>query len=357
MQDQSRTSGSIMDGQAYSDAQSAGQRLIVGFDGTEFNDDLMFLIDTLKVGGIILFARNLSSPDRIRSLCQSVQQYAGSCGQPPLFIAIDQEGGEVARLKEPFTQFSGNPGMESHAQAERFAKVTASELARVGINMNMAPVMDVAPQNCNSVMAGRAFGHDPAWVADLGVKVIENLQKNHIISVTKHFPGIGRTSLDSHLDLPELDIDLATLESTDLFPFQAAIDCGVAGIMLAHVHYRPLDPDWPASLSKILTRKILRDRMGFDGLVLTDDLDMGAIAKHYDIKTVTRRITDAGIDIALICHRSAKIESAFETIVKGFRDSERLRAMGDESMLRILRLKQKYCKRSQVQGSGFNVQG
>jgi len=131
-----------MDISEFSNEQLAGQRLMVGFDGTRLNDDLMFLIDTLKVGGIILFSRNLTSPDQIKDLCLSVQEYAVKCGQPPLFISIDQEGGKVARLEEPFTQFPGNPHMKNDEDARHFAEITASELKNVGINMNMAPVME-----------------------------------------------------------------------------------------------------------------------------------------------------------------------------------------------------------------------
>ncbi|MGD9359571.1 MAG: glycoside hydrolase family 3 N-terminal domain-containing protein, partial [Desulfobacterales bacterium] len=161
---------------AFSNEQLAGQRLMVGFDGTDLNADLKFLIKRLKSGGIILFSRNIETPDQIKHLCNEVQNYAQRCGQPPLFIAIDQEGGQVARLKEPFSQFPGNPHMANEKDAVQFAETTAAELARVGINMNMAPVLDIAPETINSIMAERAFGADPAWVTRLGIKVIEHLQ-------------------------------------------------------------------------------------------------------------------------------------------------------------------------------------
>jgi beta-N-acetylhexosaminidase len=180
-----------MDIENFSLEQCAGQRLMVGFEGIELNDELMFLIDTIKVGGIILFAQNLSNPEQIKHLCSSAQEYARSHLQPSLFIAIDQEGGKVARLKKPFTLFPGNPTMEGPEDARHFALVTAAELKKIGINMNLAPVMDVAPKGINSVMAARVFGHDPQCVAELGATVIQFLQKNKIMSVAKHFPGIG----------------------------------------------------------------------------------------------------------------------------------------------------------------------
>ena len=152
-----------MDITKFSDEQIAGQRLMIGFDGTALNTDLMYLIDTIKVGGIILFSRNLSTPAQIKNLCASVQEYAMACGQPPLLIAIDQEGGQVARLKEPFTQFPGNPHMHGEEDAESFARITSVELKRIGVNMNMAPVLDVAIKGTGSVMVERAFGDNPGW--------------------------------------------------------------------------------------------------------------------------------------------------------------------------------------------------
>ncbi len=187
--------------------QQAGQRLMVGFSGTNLDDELKYDIDTLKVGGLILFSRNIVSPAQIEALCTDAQAYAQQSGQPPLFIAIDQEGGKVARLKPPFTQFAGNPALQTTAQAVDFARITARELTQIGVNMNMAPVLDIAPAEIESVMRTRAFGHDPQWVASMGCTVVEHLQANGIVAVGKHFPGIGRTILDSHEDLPELDID------------------------------------------------------------------------------------------------------------------------------------------------------
>jgi len=329
---------------AFSDEQLAGQRLMTGFDGTTLNADLKFLINHLKIGGIILFSRNLETPDQIKHLCNEIQNYARLCEQPPLFIAVDQEGGQVARLKEPFTQFPGNPYMKSEEDAIHFAQVTATELTRVGINMNMAPVMDVASGEINSIMAQRAFGGDPAWVTRLGVKVIEHLQSNNIIAVAKHFPGIGRTVLDSHMDLPMLDDDLSAFERMDLIPFEASIQHGVSGVMLSHIFYKNLDPQWPASLSDKIAKTLLREQMGFDGIVLTDDLDMGAIVKHYDIQTAIRRILAAEIDLALICHKGPNIEIAYKTLLQEIRVSADMKAKGIESAKRIMKLKEKYLK-------------
>ncbi len=322
--------------------QQAGQRLMVGFEGTGLNEDLKDLINRLKIGGIILFAGNLKSPDQIKELCRSIQDYAKICQQPPLFIAVDQEGGLVARLQEPFTIFPGNPHMKTEEDAVHFAEITAAELNQVGINMNMAPVMDVSPEGSGSIMAERTFGDNPAWVSRLGVKVIEHLQLNNIMAVAKHFPGIGRTTLDSHMDMPVLHDDLSVMEQFDLIPFEAGIQNNVSGVMLSHIFYTKLDPQWPASLSPQIANNLLRKQMGFDGLVLTDDLDMGAISKHYDIHTAIHQILAADIDLTLICHKGPTIEIAFEEILKEMTDSPELKARGIESMERIMEAKRRY---------------
>jgi beta-N-acetylhexosaminidase len=322
--------------------QLAGQRLMVGFDGKQLNPDLKFLIADLKVGGIILFSQNAETPAQVKKLCESIQGYARKNGQPPLMIAIDQEGGQVARLKEPFTQFPGNPSMKRKKDAVYFAETTAAELAQAGINMNLAPVVDVAPKGIDSIMAGRSFGHDPDWVSKLGVTVISHLQRNKIMAVAKHFPGIGRTVFDSHIDLPFFDGDLSELESCDLVPFEACIRKGVAGMMLSHIIYRKIDPQWPASLSQRVAGTLLRKRMRFSGITMTDDLDMGAINKHYEIKTAIRQILLAGIDITLICHKGPNIEIAYQEILKCLKDSSQLRTQGIESIKRIMALKEEY---------------
>jgi beta-N-acetylhexosaminidase len=323
-------------------AQKAGQRLMAGFDGKALNADLKFLIQTLKVGGLILFSRNLGHPDEIRQLCGDVQDYARSSGQPPLIIAIDQEGGQVARLKAPFfSEFPGNPAIKSPEDAVNFARVTATELRSIGVNMNYAPVLDVTRPDIPGIMAGRSFGSNPHCVAELGTAVIKTLEGNGILSVAKHFPGIGRTVLDSHLDLPTVKEDLDALDSCDLIPFQAAIQSNVSGIMLSHILYEKLDPQWPASLSVCIARDLLRVRMKYTGLVMTDDLDMGAITRHYALDTAVDQALLSEIDQLLICHKSPAMDAAFEQIQKRIRDNASLDVLSDQSIRRILAAKEK----------------
>ena len=324
----------------------AGQRLMVGFDGTGFNENLEFLIGTLNVGGLILFSRNLEDPVQIRQLCRDCQAHARQSNLPPLFIAVDQEGGQVARLKPPFSQFPGNPAMQDREDAVAFARITARELKDIGINMNMAPVLDIVPEGFDSIMKERAFGSDPQWVAAMGTTVIDHLQQRGIMAVAKHFPGIGRTVLDSHLALPDLDADAHVLGASDLIPFQAAIEKNVAGMMLSHIRYTAIDPVWPASLSPAITAELLREQMGYQGVVMTDDLDMGAIKPGYDIPTAIGQILRSDVDIALICHQGPDIQTAWETIRSQLAEDEDLQAMGQRSLDRILRLKKVFLSES-----------
>ena len=323
-------------------AQLAGQRLMVGIDGGTLTQDTAYLIDTLKVGGVVLFKRNLSSPDQIKDLCQSLQAHAKSAGQPPLMIAVDQEGGQVARLRAPFTEFRGNAAMTRPKDADDFARITATELSQVGINMNLAPVLDVLPKEAQSVMAGRSFGEDAGWVAKMGARVIEGLQRRGVMAVAKHFPGIGRTTLDSHLDKPTLDADEATLAHSDVLPFQRAVECAVAGIMLSHIDYSAIDSKWPASLSSKIVREWLRHRLQYDGVVMTDDMDMGAICNYYPMPLIVDRVLAADIDMMLICHRSEKMEMAFERMIQQLEKSTEAANQSHQSHQRIMKLKAKY---------------
>ncbi|MGA9535049.1 MAG: beta-N-acetylhexosaminidase [Desulfobacterales bacterium] len=322
--------------------QLAGQRLMVGFDGTTFNDDLRFLIGTLNIGGVILFTRNIVSPDQLRELCTEIQHYGRQSGLAPLLIAIDQEGGEVARLKIPFTQLPGASQMRDEEDVTHFARMTAADLRNAGVNMNMAPVLDVAPKEISSVMASRSFGDNPLRVAAMGCLMIDQLQRRNIMAVAKHFPGIGRTVLDSHDDMPTLSVDLEELKQVDLIPFDAAIDHRTAGMMLSHIFYDRIDPEWPASLSPKIVGDVLRQDMGYDGLVLTDDLDMGAIKRHYDIRTIVRQVLVAGVDVALICHKGPDIENAHEEMIRQMSASADLRLGSMTSVARVLKLKRQY---------------
>jgi beta-N-acetylhexosaminidase len=319
-----------------------GQRLMVGFDGSSWNADLELCIRDLAPGGLILFAANIDSPDQVRALCADAQKCAADMGLPPLIIAVDQEGGPVARLRPPaFPHCPGAAEMQHETDVEAFARLVADILKPIGIHMDMAPVLDVDCPELEGIMRTRAFGSDPETVTPRGLALIHGLQRRGIMAVAKHFPGIGRTTLDSHLERPDLDTDRDTLLSVDGAPFQAAITAGVAAIMLAHIRYTALDPRWPASLSEKVVEDLLRREMGYDGVVITDDLDMGAIVRHYPDALLLERVVRAGVDIALICHSGPRRDRALahlkRALEKNTRTEEHKRSIG-----RILALKKRF---------------
>ncbi|MFP4031788.1 MAG: glycoside hydrolase family 3 N-terminal domain-containing protein [Desulfococcaceae bacterium] len=319
----------------------AGQRLMVGFDGTRFDDHLAGILSGIEPGGLILFRRNVESPEQLRTLCADAQDFARSIGLPPLLISIDQEGGTVARLGPPFTVFPGNPAMETLEDADFFGRTSARELLDVGIQMNLAPVMDVAPPGEAGIMEARVFRGGPDRVAAMGRRAIRAMQEGGLLAVAKHFPGIGRTVLDSHEDLPRMAASLAEMESMELPPFRAAVEAGVAGIMLSHILYPALDPRWPASLSPAIARDLLREELGFSGLVLTDDLDMGAIHRHYSLEQAIPQILASEIDLILICHPGPAAESAKTQMARIIREREDDCRRAAESVSRILAAKQR----------------
>lgn len=321
----------------------AGQQLLLGFDGTDLNRELKHIIRDIRAGGIILFKRNIQTVEQVTALCADCQAYAASCGVPPLFVCVDQEGGTVARFKEPFTVFKGNPSIETVIDAQNFAGVTAKELKQVGVNMNFAPVLDIAPYGVDSIMQDRVFKGDAQQVSLLGSQVIVSLQDNGVMAVAKHFPGIGRTVKDSHFHLPVLDIDLETLNRSDIIPFAAAKEKKVAGMMLSHILYPGLDRHWPASLSPFIANEVLRNQMGYEGLVMTDDLDMKAIS--HDMNTCIRQVLTSGIDLVLICHKGPNIDIAWQEIRRCIDENPFLAGMHEKSIERIFKAKKRYLSR------------
>jgi len=320
----------------------AGQRLMVGIEGTTVDAHTAALLQTLKAGGVILFSRNIADPAQLATLCRALQDCARSCGLPPLLIAIDQEGGRVARLKAPFAVFPAPATWSGTAAAQGFGATSARDLQSVGINMDMAPVLDVLPTQGPSIMGDRCFGDDPRQVGRMGRAVVKSLQQGGIMAVGKHFPGIGRTLIDSHLDLPVADFTLSELESVDLVPFAAAIGAGVAGIMLSHILYRQLDHEFPASLSIFIARDLLRRAMGFDGLVLTDDLDMGAVKGRYDLETIAGQILAAEVDIALVCHSRPAMETLHAIFCRRLDGDAGQRQQAIAAVQRILSFKRRF---------------
>jgi beta-N-acetylhexosaminidase len=320
-----------------------GSLFTVGIASTEPDRNALSLIREYKVGGVILFARNIEDPLQVASLCRRLQEEAMAATGTPLFLAVDQEGGRVARLKEPFTLHPGPSEIgrspEPVAQAARFASITAAEMSLVGLNMDMAPVLDVPSGDPERHLSGRTFGTNPETVATLGLKVIEELQRKKILAVAKHFPGLGKANLDPHHKLPVIDSPASEIEDRDLLPFKAAIKAGVSGIMTSHAVYPGLDPGTPATLSRKIITDLLRNRLRFDGLVVTDDLEMGAVAGGLGVARSAVEAVKAGVDILLVCENFDRIIKSIDAVkravIRGDIPPSRLR----ESTARIHRIK------------------
>jgi beta-N-acetylhexosaminidase len=266
---------------------------------------------------VILFGRNVQSPTQVLALTEDLQR-SQSADQLPLLIAVDQEGGRVARLQAPFTTFPsawqvGKTGSALLAFDSGYA--LGRELHAVGINMNMAPVLDVLTNPTNPVIGDRAFGADPHMVALSAGAFMRGMQAAGVLAVGKHFPGHGDTRLDSHLALPVCERSLAQLEACELWPFHQAIATGLQAIMTAHVIYPAWDASRPATLSTAMLTGVLRGELGFPGLIISDDLGMAAVTEAAPWEEVPWRALRAGVDLLLVCHQRQQQEHAFASLL------------------------------------------
>jgi len=323
-----------------------GQCFMAGMPGPDLDDRTRHLINDMGLGGVILFARNIQDPLQVAQLCSELQKISLDAQGVPLFLAVDQEGGPVARLKEPFAVFPGNEvigqGPDAEGQAHEFARVTAQEMRLVGLNMDLAPVLDVPRGEPEVHLQGRTFGSDPDLVSRLGAIVIKGLQDNGIIAVAKHFPGLGAAGRDPHKTDLTIPLTMEEMEAVDLLPFRDAIRVGVAGVMVSHAFYPNLDSELPGTLSPVVVEQLLRQEMGFDGLVLTDDLEMGAITPRWPVPRAAADAFEAGADLLLICeNQNLVLESIFEIrkrLLQGAIPLERLH----KSIDRIRDIKSKF---------------
>jgi beta-N-acetylhexosaminidase len=298
-----------------------GQLAIVGFAGHTIPGDVRLLAREFDLGGIILFARNVDAPEQVADIAREARTLARDV---PLWVSVDQEGGRVARLRAPFTVWPpmlalGRSGDD--ALAGRFARTLATELRAVGITLDFAPVLDLFTNPSNPAIGDRAFGEKAEEVARLGRIVIETLQAEGIAACGKHFPGHGDTTVDSHVELPLVEHPPDRIEAVELVPFRAAIAAGVAGIMTAHLLVPAYDEERPATLSPAIVGGLLRRRLGFEGLIVTDDLNMGAIAAAYSPGEAAVGAIAAGCDVLLLCgERQDPQAVALEAIVHAVED-------------------------------------
>jgi beta-N-acetylhexosaminidase len=294
--------------------QRAARVLTVGFRGTAIPPELHELLQR-GIGGVILFARNVGSPRDTLALVRELKQIAPE----PLLVSVDQEGGSVARLRAGFTTLPSlrSVGRTKDAQLTReLGGVIGRELRAVGIDLDFAPVLDVDTNPLNPVIGARSLGAAPALVAELGVALALGLDDAGVAACGKHFPGHGDTIQDSHLALPRLSHTLERLRQVELVPFQAAACAGIAAIMTAHVVFEALDPQRPATLSGAVVGGLLRRELSYDGLVVSDDLEMQGVAAAYSIEDAVVLGLGAGVDHFLICHSAERAARAIDAIIR-----------------------------------------
>jgi len=293
------------------------------------------------MGGVILFQNNLQDPLQIAKLNNQLQRLSTLA---PLLIMIDQEGGRVSRLPPHFTRFPAGALLgycNSHKLSYRVGQATARELRAVGINMNLAPVLDVNTNPANPVIGDRAFGSNPTLVSKLGLAMMVGLEDQGVIACGKHFPGHGDTVKDSHHELPTVSHPMNRLIQVEFKPFQHAIENRMKAIMTAHVIYSALDPRFPATLSRKIITKLLREAMRFRGLVLTDDLYMKAVTDHYQLSEAVLKAIAAGADLLLVCRNPELQANILEDLCKAVRRGTISEKRIDLSLSRILSLKEK----------------
>lgn len=281
-----------------------GPHLILGFEGTWPSDDFLRLLKEEEIGGVILFARNLESLEQIEKMIRCLQE----AREGPLLVSVDHEGGRVFRMPEPFTplpparvfgQYYDRSGDISEIEA--IAELIGHELRSVGFNLNFAPVLDVDSRPDNPIIGDRAFHSDPTVVASIGTAFIRGFAKAGLISCGKHFPGHGDTADDSHKTLPSVVKSSEELKSCEVIPFWGAIEAHVPSLMTAHVLYPALDPDHCATLSPMINRTLLREGLGFRGVLFSDDLLMEGVCQDRPVPEAAEAALMAGCDALLLC--------------------------------------------------------
>ena len=321
-----------------SDADKVGQLMMIGIHGKTLNDDAKFMLNEYRVGGIILFDRNMESKDQVKSLITDINKTGKSAGLTPLFIGIDQEGGAVARMEDQLIKVppAEELGKEPIEQAVSLAKQSGTELKDLGFNINFAPVADLG------LTYGRSFSTNPDDVVRYASAVGKAYDEAGLWYSYKHFPGIGKTDVDLHADTSVVPVSKETLLNEDTKVFVDLIKQSkpnTYAIMVSHAMYPQIDAAHPSSLSKAIITDWLRKDMGYNGVVVTDDMDMGALAKHYTFGDMAVQSILAGSDILLVCHEYEHMQEAYNGLMKAVKDGRISKERLDESVKRILLMK------------------
>lgn len=320
-----------------------GQLAIVGFPGHTVPGDLKKVAEEFDLGGVIYFARNVAEPAQVAEMSHEAAAMAQDW---PLWISVDQEGGRVARLKRPFTEWPPMATLgrtDEPSLIEAFGVALATELRAVGINFDFTPVLDILTNAKNPVIGDRAFGSTADVVSRVGVALIDVLHREGIVACGKHFPGHGDTSVDSHHELPMVEHDPERLRAVEFAPFVAAMKAGVQAIMTAHILVPSLDEDVPATMSRRIVTGILKGELGFDGMVVSDDLGMNAVAATWPTPEAMVASLEAGCDVVLLCNSTLDDQvAAFEAVIRAAESGRLSQTRIDDALARQRRVKTRF---------------
>lgn len=320
-----------------SKTEKIGQMVMIGIQGTKVDDDSLYMLNQYHMGGVILFDRNMENPEQVKQLTSDLQ--AQSNEKVPLFIGIDEEGGDVVRMAEKLTPPPSQKEIGATGdieQAKTWAIKTAKSLKDMGINVNFAPVADVGSND------KRSYSTDTNTVIDFVRAATKGYQQENIIYSLKHFPGIGKGKVDSHIDSSSIDVAKEILMTEDILPFKTIIDESDPNdyfILVSHLKYPALDEEYPASLSSKIMTDLLRNKLGYKGIIITDDMEMGAVANHNDFRSIGVNAVKAGADIVLVCHEYEHQQEVYLGLLDAVNSGEISQERIDESVKRIIKVK------------------
>lgn len=323
--------------ESMSQTEKLGQMVMIGIQGTKVDDDSLYMLNQYHMGGVILFDRNMDSPEQVKQLTSDLQ--AQSNEKVPLFIGIDEEGGDVVRMAERLTPPPSQKEIGATGdieQAKTWAIKTAKSLKDIGINVNFAPVADVGSND------KRSYSTDTNTVIDFVRAATKGYQQENIIYSLKHFPGIGKGKVDSHIDSSSIDVVKEVLMTEDILPFKTIIDENDPNdyfILVSHLKYPALDEEYPASLSSKIMTDLLRNELGYKGIIITDDMEMGAVANHNEFRSIGVNAVKAGANIVLVCHEYEHQQEVYLGLLDAVNSGEISQERIDESVKRIIKVK------------------
>lgn len=320
-----------------SKTEKIGQMVMIGIQGTKVDDDSLYMLHQFHMGGVILFDRNMENPEQVKQLTSDLQTQSNE--KVPLFIGIDEEGGDVVRMAEKLTPPPSQKEIGATGdteQAKTWAIKTAKSLKEMGINVNFAPVADVGSND------NRSYSTDVNTVINFVRAAATGYQQENIIYSLKHFPGIGKGQVDSHVEISSINAAKDVLMAEDILPFKTIINENKPEdyfILVSHLNYPALDEEHPASLSSKIMTDLLRNELGYKGIIITDDMEMGAVANHNDFKTIGVKAIKSGADIVLVCHEYGHQQDVYLGLLDAVDSGEISQERIDESVKRIVKAK------------------